>query len=110
MLVQLPYFCYVVDLTTFTGLSPPFHFGLRRGILNYAYLKRIGKGSTINNYVSVLRTVRQGRLRYQNGVEYAKVGASFLQKIFIVDFETERRSGQNLLLCPAEVTCSGWQS
>jgi hypothetical protein len=97
------YCIYVMSLISrpFASLPLPFHFGSRRGILN----NRIGKGSSINDHASFLQVVSQERLCIsQMAMEYAKVKASFPQKIFIVDFETVRRSEKNLLLCPTEVT------
>lgn len=100
------YCIYVMSLISrpFASLPLPFHFGSRRGTLNNTYVRRIGKGSSINDHASFLHVVSQERLCIsQMGMEYAKVKASFPQKIFIVDFETVRRSEKNLPLRPTEV-------
>jgi hypothetical protein len=85
------YCIYVMSLISrpFVSLPLPFHFGSRRGILNNAYVRRIGKGSSINDHASFLQVVSQeGLYVSQMAMEYAKFKASFPQKIFIVDFET----------------------
>ena len=67
--------------------------------------KRIGIGASINDHISFRQIIEKERLPIPPmAKKYAELKQSYHEKIFIVDFETVRRSVRNLPLIPIEIT------
>jgi hypothetical protein len=67
--------------------------------------KRIGIGASINDHISFRQMIEKGRLPIPPmAKKYAELKQLCHEKIFIVDFETVRRSARNLPLIPIEIT------
>lgn len=98
------YCIHVMSLISrpFASLPLPFHFLSKHGKHKR---KRTGIGSTINDHTSFLQVVEEERLRISPMADkYAEFQKSSPQRIFVVDFESVRRSQSGLPLCPIEIT------
>lgn len=84
------------------GLPLPFHFGAKLGQNSR---KRIGIGSFINNHASFEQIMKEKPLRIPPfAIKYKEFQKSSPTRIFIVDFETVRRTQPELPLRLLELT------
>ena len=92
---------YVMSLISrpFASLPLPFHFGRQNS------RKRIGLGSSIHDHYSFLQVIKAQRLLIPPmAMKYKEIKESSPERIFIVDFESVRRSDRELPLRPTEIT------
>jgi len=84
------------------SLPFPYHFGPKS---RQASRKRRGLGSSIVNHSSFLRVVNNNRLSLPLvALRFKELMALAPRSIFIVDFETVRRTRRGLPLIPIEIT------
>ncbi|KAI1612280.1 hypothetical protein EDD36DRAFT_281556 [Exophiala viscosa] len=87
------------------ALPLPFLFGSRRDTASKGKRKRVGIGRSVNDQSSFLRVVQEYGLRLPPMAKlYKELKTMFPRKIFIIDFETMRRTKKGQPLVLLEVT------